>query len=55
MIEEMLEGEEASYFALVDGETVLPLETAQDHKAVGETATPGPIPAAWAPTRRHRP
>ena len=36
VIEEMLEGEEASYFALVDGETVLPLETAQDHKAVGE-------------------
>ena len=36
VIEEMLVGEEASYFALVDGETVLPLETAQDHKAVGE-------------------
>ena len=39
VIEEMLEGEEASYFALVDGETVLPLETAQDHKAVGEGDT----------------
>ena len=32
-------GEEASYFALVDGETVLPLETAQDHKAVGDGDT----------------
>ena len=39
VIEEMLEGEEASYFALVDGKTVLPLETAQDHKAVGEGDT----------------
>ncbi|MDE0387347.1 MAG: phosphoribosylamine--glycine ligase, partial [Rhodospirillales bacterium] len=39
VIEEMLKGEEASYFALVDGETVLPLETAQDHKAVGEGDT----------------
>ncbi len=39
VIEEMLEGEEASYFALVDGETVLPLETAQDHKAAGEGDT----------------
>ena len=39
VIEEMLVGEEASYFALVDGETALPLETAQDHKAVGEGDT----------------
>ena len=39
VIEEMLEGEEASYFALVDGETVLPLDTAQDHKAVGDGDT----------------
>ena len=36
VIETFLEGEEASYFALVDGETVLPLETARDYKAVGE-------------------
>ena len=36
IIEEFMDGEEASYFALVDGETALPLETAQDHKAVGE-------------------
>ena len=36
IVEEFLTGEEASYLALVDGEYVLPLETAQDHKAVGE-------------------
>ena len=34
MIEEFLDGEEASFFALVDGETALPLATAQDHKRV---------------------
>ncbi len=32
VIEEFLAGEEASFFALVDGETALPLATAQDHK-----------------------
>ncbi len=32
VIEDFLEGEEASFFALVDGETALPLATAQDHK-----------------------
>ncbi len=32
VIEAYLEGEEASFFALVDGETALPLVTAQDHK-----------------------
>ena len=32
VIEEFLTGEEASFFALTDGETVLPLATAQDHK-----------------------
>jgi phosphoribosylamine--glycine ligase len=32
VIEEFLEGEEASFFALVDGETALPLASAQDHK-----------------------
>src|ERR1700761_4879324 len=31
-IEECLVGEEASFFALCDGETALPLATAQDHK-----------------------
>jgi phosphoribosylamine--glycine ligase len=32
VIEEFLAGEEASFFALVDGKTALPLATAQDHK-----------------------
>jgi phosphoribosylamine--glycine ligase len=32
VIEEFLDGEEASFFALVDGTTALPLATAQDHK-----------------------
>ena len=36
MIEEFLEGEEVSYFALCDGENVLPLASAQDHKRVGD-------------------
>ena len=39
VIEEFLEGEEASLFVLVDGETVLPLASAQDHKRVGEGDT----------------
>jgi phosphoribosylamine--glycine ligase len=34
VIEEFLHGEEASFFALVDGATALPLATAQDHKRV---------------------
>ncbi|NQV84300.1 MAG: phosphoribosylamine--glycine ligase [Rhodospirillales bacterium] len=33
VIEEMMTGEEASFFALVDGKTALPLVAAQDHKA----------------------
>ena len=32
VIEEFMEGEEASYFVLSDGKTVLPIGTAQDHK-----------------------
>jgi phosphoribosylamine--glycine ligase len=32
VIEEFLEGEEASFFVLCDGESILPLATAQDHK-----------------------
>ena len=39
VIEEFLTGEEASLFALVDGETALPLASAQDHKRVGEGDT----------------
>ena len=39
VIEEFLEGEEASFFALTDGATVVPFGTAQDHKRVGEGDT----------------
>jgi phosphoribosylamine--glycine ligase len=39
VIEEFLTGEEASFFALVDGETAVPFGTAQDHKRVGEGDT----------------
>ena len=39
VIEEYLEGEEASLFALVDGETAVAFATAQDHKRVGEGDT----------------
>ncbi len=36
VIEQFLTGEEASFFALTDGETIVPLGSAQDHKRVGE-------------------
>ncbi|WP_417824074.1 phosphoribosylamine--glycine ligase [Thalassospira lucentensis] len=39
VIEEFLVGEEASFFAVCDGENVIPLVAAQDHKAVGEGDT----------------
>jgi len=39
VVEDFLAGEEASFFALVDGEHALPLATAQDYKRVGERDT----------------
>jgi phosphoribosylamine--glycine ligase len=36
VIEELLEGEEASFIAVVDGQHILPLATSQDHKARDE-------------------
>lgn len=39
VIEEFMTGEEASFFVLCDGKTVLPVGTAQDHKRVGEGDT----------------
>ena len=39
VIEEFLEGEEASFFALCDGERALAFASAQDHKRVGEGDT----------------
>jgi len=39
VVEEFLEGEEASFFALCDGLAALPLASAQDHKRVGDSDT----------------
>ncbi len=39
VIEEFLEGEEASYFVLTDGTTLVPFGSAQDHKRVGDGDT----------------
>ncbi|GHE20702.1 phosphoribosylamine--glycine ligase [Halomonas urumqiensis] len=39
VIEEFLQGEEASFIVMVDGQTVLPMATSQDHKRVGEGDT----------------
>ena len=39
VIEEFMEGEEVSFFALTDGEAVVPFGSAQDHKRVGEGDT----------------
>jgi phosphoribosylamine--glycine ligase len=53
VIEEFLEGEEVSFFALVDGTTIVPLASAQDHKRVGDGDT-GPNTGgmgAYSPAR----
>ncbi len=53
VIEEFLEGEEASFFALTDGHTIVPLGSAQDHKRVGDGDT-GPNTGgmgAYSPAR----
>ncbi len=39
VIEEFLDGEEASFIVMVDGENVLPMATSQDHKRVGDGDT----------------
>jgi phosphoribosylamine--glycine ligase len=39
VIEEFLDGEELSFFALIDGKHALPLVSAQDHKRVGDGDT----------------
>ena len=36
VIEEFLEGEEASFIVMVDGKNILPLATSQDHKRLGD-------------------
>ncbi|MFF7707712.1 phosphoribosylamine--glycine ligase [Pseudomonas sp. NPDC007930] len=39
VIEEFLDGEEASFIVMVDGDNVLPMATSQDHKRVGDADT----------------
>jgi phosphoribosylamine--glycine ligase len=39
VIEDYMEGEEASLFVISDGKTIMPLPTAQDHKRVGDGDT----------------
>ncbi|MND45994.1 Phosphoribosylamine--glycine ligase [compost metagenome] len=39
VVEEFLDGEEASFFCICDGKTALPLGSAQDHKRVGDGDT----------------
>ncbi|SJL83491.1 phosphoribosylamine--glycine ligase [Vibrio palustris] len=39
VIEEFLQGEEASFIVMVDGKNVLPMATSQDHKRVGDNDT----------------
>ncbi|MGB2986144.1 MAG: phosphoribosylamine--glycine ligase [Phycisphaerae bacterium] len=39
VVEELLKGQELSVFALVDGRTIYVLDTAQDHKPIGEGDT----------------
>lgn len=39
VVEEFLDGEEASFIVMIDGENVLPMATSQDHKRVGDADT----------------
>ena len=53
VVEEFLDGEEASFFALTDGHTIVPFASAQDHKRVGDGDT-GPNTGgmgAYSPAR----
>src|SRR4029450_11528940 len=50
LLEEYLEGPEASVFAVTDGRTVLPLAPARDHKRVGD-GDPGPNPGGGGGSR----
>lgn len=53
IVEDFLEGEEVSFFALCDGSRAIELGSAQDHKRVGEGET-GPNTGGWAPIRPPR-
>ena len=51
IIEEFLQGEEASFIVIADGKMALPMATSQDHKARddGESAIMTPFPAVIQP------
>ena len=49
VIEEFMQGEEASFIVLADGKNALALATSQDHKRLKD-ATKARTPAAWVPT-----
>ena len=53
VVEEWLQGEEASYYALSDGERIVTLAAAQDHKRAldGDREK---TPEGWGPTPRLR-
>ena len=53
VVEEFLEGEEASFMCMVGGDEVIALASSQDHKAAYDGDS-GPNTGAWARTRRHR-
>lgn len=53
VIEEFLDGEEASFIVMVDGENVLPMATSQDHKRV-VIVTQAQTPAEWELILQHR-
>ncbi len=53
VVEEFLDGEEASFIVMVDGEHVLPMATSQDHKRVGDGDT-GPNTGGMGATPRLR-
>ena len=54
VIEEFLDGEEASLFALVDGETAVAARLGAGPQARRRRRHRARTPAAWAPTRRRR-
>lgn len=53
VIEEFMEGEEASVLAFCDGKTIIPMISSQDHKRIRDT-TKARIRAVWAPMHRRR-
>ena len=54
VIEEFLQGEEASFIVMADGRNVLPLATSQDHKRADDGDAGPEHRAAWARTRPRR-